>query len=548
MKAFKNEILLFDDVYTLEEWVESFDLNRPNKTATLLIQKINHFLNYTRFEKWNFSTKHISSLFKLDTLLCSILNSLHKEYIRSGQTRYYAYECRILDQLNDFIDAFMNLYDCFDKQITLCLDGYEANQWRQPFNQRWMYILSHYARICRYQHESLSVDFFNQANQLYCQHYYIQQMSKEEESIFPKLEDSYVNILLFSILELGSYSSEYYPLIDQFTQQLPNIKIVDHLISNASETTTYGWGIDFSKDKYPQRRVLNDHHTTSPFKWLDIEPFLSALISQRKEIESRLATMQDPHLRLGLVQRLACMQKMERDCSPTPPVMRARIASRHIQLECIEWVAGLEAIETMYATVSHVDSIQADDALFMKQLFSQGYLSASSDENRSGADTQTLNIGYLKDVNQYGCAIRIQHSAHHIPAVGMLIVYRRPQQEAWCMGIVRRIRRVLRTEIEVGIEHLGSKWSMVDYSTSESNKEAVSRYAFLFPEDQANCKAYPLLLVPQPDGEKVQPIVLKDIASGVQFCSIVEQKRDWSLLGLDVMEDSPAHKHKTMAA
>src|SRR5262249_51796754 len=110
----------------------------------------------------------------------------------------------------------------------------------------------------------------------------------------------------------------------------------------------------------------------------------------------------------------------------------------------------------------------------------------------------------IKNRSESGTLLRGRVDDPYRVIPGSLIAFREANGDAWTLAVVRRLKRIMRSTVEIGVEHVGSNPQGVtiaadrDSSANESIGEGGDRFSALFLRGSAQHPKVPIktLLLP----------------------------------------------------
>lgn len=509
-KKYKKSIPLYHHG-SMKAWLEELDLTDPLQSSTHIQTICREFLTHYPSHIHFYDPSHIEPIFLLDGALLSTLNNLHVTYIQSlNHARTTITEHSIIHNLTKLINSISSLYD-WAHQALLQHNSTspKVDAIHTELIIRMVHIRTHAMRLYHYQHLPIPQNEWKKIHSIYALAEYKKWnfLISECTTDIPCIEDNYIYALLIGCLGEETYGSDTYPFIDDILANAPTLAL--SLPKEDQDDLYLTQWVDLSSNQGLQNTSCQFH---THIRLLDTAPLISYLTQLNEKYQDdeqhqpSIETQLDLTPRIELINKLCQHWMIQRD-----PVNR--IAERISQDKTIQWITGFSSIQQQYQKAH-------DDA-------------RHSWERLKTPFALTPQAGFLRNYSDYGCALHISCQDEE-PAVGMLIAYQFSHDTIWHIGIIRRIKRLINSHIEAGIEHLGANWSRIEYLPTTSKEHCYP--AIYFPLDPLNTLQQKALLIPSElFYETHSPhIRLGKSIYPITFASIVEKKRDWILLYFDL--------------
>ena len=366
-------------------------------------------------------------------------------------------------------------------------------------------------------------------------------------------EQTLVRVLLLGLLDSGQYVPAEIAVARQWIarwSELASLVAVD--ASETDAVRTDGFVVDLSGSE-GCRRPGSTAATSSQYLRLDTTAIEHSI---EREITVVKNSRDEGTEAVVGARRLALLSKLKLTFAATQPHIKRRGERTEVALMSVQAIiGGLPSIFRMLRDESrrlaafsnsrlpHVDEITITDIGAYRKTVVE---TASDDSLSPFPSTVTFGVPQpswqVRDRSESGCRLRgrISNPRRLIP--GSLMAFRDDEGSPWTLAIVRRLKRMVGDNVEVGVEHIGrnpQRVLMIVPGTSEASAKADRQVALYLPESDA-CPRIPIKTLLLPAREYVPGRVLTMLSTmneaTVRLKEPIENQRDFVWASFDLVE------------
>ena len=291
-------------------------------------------------------------------------------------------------------------------------------------------------------------------------------------------ENMYVRVLLTQLLDTGQFLTPELATARKWIARWSHLVSLRPLATAGAEVSARGgFVVDIAGTDGLRRRPERDE---GDCLWLDTVPIVAAIDG---EIEALGEGMSGSR-----ASRIALLSRIRRVFAPAPTRIKRRGERNAVALTSVQaTTGGLASIFSMLreesrrraqpTSVPGVEEISITDVGACKT----GLMPGGATEDGSAAFPGTVSFGVpqvswqVRDRSASGSRLRGRVSNPRRTVPGSLMAFREDERAPWMLVVVRRLKRLPGSNVEIGVEHLG-------------------------------CNPQPIVLtVPQPDGSEAKP-------------------------------------------
>jgi hypothetical protein len=271
-------------------------------------------------------------------------------------------------------------------------------------------------------------------------------------------EDMYVRLLLTQLLDTGQFPTPELAIARKWIARWSHLVPLRAMDAGAA-ASAHGFIVDTAGATGLRRPSARSHGKCA---WLDTTPIAAA-------IDSEIDAMRDD-ASVSRARRLALLARMRTVFAPVPMRVERRGERSVVALMSVQTsIGGLASTFSMLReewrrradTASPSAASSGDDISIMGRPPSPGRALAAVIDDGSAAFPATASFGVPQpswqvcDRSVSGSRLRGRVSNPRRVVPGSLIAFRHDARAPWTLAIVRRLRRLPGSNVEVGVEHLG---------------------------------------------------------------------------------------------
>jgi hypothetical protein len=264
-------------------------------------------------------------------------------------------------------------------------------------------------------------------------------------------EQMYVRILLLQMMDGGQFmSSEIAAARLAIKGWSKLVSLVPGTADGVPTRPAEGFVVDLASGDGLKRATAD---LTSDHLWLDTVPIATSIDRDVDALKNApaegSAAISSPTRRLALLSKLKIL------CAPTPVRIRRRSERAAVSLMSVDVAAG---------DLNNIFKKLRDEARRVAERSDAPELyrdeSTITDAGAAALATTMDCVEpqpwwHIRDRSDSGCRLRGRVSDLQQWAPGSLIVFRNDESVPWTLAVVRRLKKLVGNNVELGVEHLG---------------------------------------------------------------------------------------------
>ncbi len=264
-------------------------------------------------------------------------------------------------------------------------------------------------------------------------------------------EQAFIRILLLRLVDSTALTPQELSVVWRFIAEW-SMRAKLQRVNDAGTARADGFVLDlFNTDGL--RRPSASTATTGELLHLDTTPLIAAV---DKALVKTRDTAANAGNALGINARPVLLLKLRRMLSPQPERIRRRGERTEVTLMSVQTIGG--GIPGIFRML-HEESRRLAALQNSPDSYAESITITSSAAHPRTGNTEPLRptVWQVRDQSASGFRLRgrVAHTQQLIP--GSLIVFRDDDAAPWILAVVRRLKRIVGNNFEVGVERIGSQ-------------------------------------------------------------------------------------------
>jgi hypothetical protein len=355
-------------------------------------------------------------------------------------------------------------------------------------------------------------------------------LEKRKRAANGTLEREYLQILLLQLMNNGEFTPrEVFWARQRIAAWCADVSLKADDEIEAERSSDGRFVVDLASNKGLMRPPIEPSET---LRYLDLSPIIESIDEEIRSLGDSAAIEGDSTPDVQPVLR-SLLPKLKNLFSSQPREMAWREEREPSELITAHVVAGVSSIvRTLHDEWERALAASRSPAPFVEEItitdVSGSWRATEGDLERNDPKVITLpaTVGSaqsehawrIKNRSDSGSLLRGRVDDPYRVTPGSLIAFRERNEGPWTLAVVRRLRRIMRSNVEIGVEHMGRNPQGVtiaadpdgERSTVGSKGEVRERFSALFLRASAQHPTVPIktLLLPAREFKPGRRLVL----------------------------------------